>query len=48
VLAAHFDNLIRHAVVQPPDMPKLLQKLLDEVSGKSKKSGGKSKHHGQA
>jgi hypothetical protein len=48
VLAAHFDNLIRHAVVQPPDMPKLLQKLLDELSGKSKKSGGKSKHHGQA
>jgi transcriptional regulator with XRE-family HTH domain len=48
VLAGHFDTLIRHAVVQPPDMPKLLQKLLDELSRKPRKSGGNIKHHGQA
>lgn len=31
VLAEHFDSLIRAAVVQPPDVPTLLQSLLEEI-----------------
>ena len=30
-LTQHFDNLIRGAIVQPPDVPRLLQRLLKEL-----------------
>lgn len=30
-LTQHFDNLIRGAIVQPPEMPRLLKRLLDEL-----------------
>jgi transcriptional regulator with XRE-family HTH domain len=30
-LAQHFDNLIRGAIVQPPDVPQLLKRLLKEL-----------------
>jgi transcriptional regulator with XRE-family HTH domain len=32
-LTAHFDELIRAARVQPPDVPPFLQRLLDELDG---------------
>jgi transcriptional regulator with XRE-family HTH domain len=31
VLASHFDDLIRAAVVQPPEIPALLTKLMDDI-----------------
>ncbi len=34
VLAAHFDDLIRAAVVQPPDVPRLLRRLLGDIHGR--------------
>jgi transcriptional regulator with XRE-family HTH domain len=48
VLAAHFDNLIRHAVVQPPDIARLLQRLLGELKDAAEKSGGRQRRHAQA
>lgn len=38
-LAQHFDNLIRGAIVQPPEMPRLLQRLLDEIEERETASG---------
>ncbi|GAB4366105.1 MAG: helix-turn-helix transcriptional regulator [Kiloniellaceae bacterium] len=36
-LTQHFDNLIRGAIVQPPDVPRVLQRLLRELEEEEKK-----------
>ncbi len=36
-LTQHFDNLIRGAIVQPPDVPRVLQRLLKELEEQEKK-----------
>ena len=33
LLIRHFDELIRAAVVQPPDVPAMVQRLFDELDG---------------
>jgi hypothetical protein len=33
VLAGHFDNLIRAAIMQPPEVIEYLKKLLRETAG---------------
>ena len=42
-LTQHFDDLIRGAVVQPPDVSKLLKGLLAEIEGREAKGAGTQK-----
>jgi hypothetical protein len=35
-LAQHFDNLIRGAIVQPPEVPQLLKRLLQELEARER------------
>lgn len=41
VLASHFDDLIRAAVVQPPDIPALLRKLIEELEHEAAEAAGR-------
>ncbi len=46
VLTQHFDNLIRAATVQPPDVAALLRRLLAELDRNERMTRGKAKRHG--
>ncbi len=46
VLTQHFDNLIRAAIVQPPDVAHLLRRLLAEIDHSQPIARGKARRHG--
>jgi transcriptional regulator with XRE-family HTH domain len=46
VLTQHFDDLIRAAIVQPPDVAKLLRLLLAELDRNEPMTRGKARRHG--
>ena len=46
VLTQHFDDLIRAAIVQPPDVAKLLRRLLAELDRNEPMTRGKARRHG--
>jgi transcriptional regulator with XRE-family HTH domain len=46
VLTQHFDDLIRAAIVQPPDVATLLRRLLAELDRNEPMTRGKARRHG--
>jgi hypothetical protein len=46
VLTQHFDDLIRAAIMQPPEVAGLLRRLLRELDRNETMSRGKVKRHG--
>jgi hypothetical protein len=45
VLTQHFDSLIRASVVQPPEVTRLLRRLLAELEEREIASKGRSSRH---
>jgi transcriptional regulator with XRE-family HTH domain len=46
VLTQHFDDLIRAAIVQPPDVASMLRRLLAEIERNERMTRGKARRHG--